>query len=234
MRRISSIDFLRGFAIILMIFFNYSVTLSYFHILDFAYNFLYWFVFPRIIGGIFIFVSGVAAYVSYKNSKERFRKKYFLRGVKLLVFAIAITAFTYIFVPQGTILFGILHFFAVSSFILPFVISYNRFNLIAGIFLTLFGIYLQLTSFSFSSLFWLGFMPENFFTFDYFPLIPWTGVLLLGVFFSREFIRKTIKIRAKNTLGRTLTFLGKHSLTIYLIHQPILILVLMLFGFKLL
>ena len=232
-KRIFALDFIRGFAILLMIFFNYSVTLTYFRLINLTYDFLYWFVFPRVIASIFIFISGVVAYLTYKNSKEKFRKIYFFRGLKLLIFAILISIFTYLFVPSGTILFGILHFFAVTSFFVPFFIKYDRLNLIAGILITLVGLYLQFMSFSFSFLFWLGFIPQNFFTFDYFPLMPWLGVLMLGIYFGKKVVQKTVKMRLTGLPAQIFVFLGKNSLTIYLIHQPILIFVLTLLGFKL-
>jgi uncharacterized membrane protein len=136
-------------------------------------------------------------------------------------------------VPSGTILFGILHFFAVTSFFVPFFIKYDRLNLIAGILITLVGLYLQFMSFSFSFLFWLGFIPQNFFTFDYFPLMPWLGVLMLGIYFGKKVVQKTVKMRLTGLPAQIFVFLGKNSLTIYLIHQPILIFVLTLLGFKL-
>lgn len=233
MKRIFAIDFIRGFAIILMILFNYSVTLTYFHVVNLPNSFLYWFVLPRIIGGIFIFISGVASYVAYQNFKSRFSERYFRRGLKLLIFAALITIFSYVFVPQETILFGILHFFAFTSFLLPLLIKFNKRNLILGIVLVTFGIYLQLTSFNFSYFLWLGFMPNNFSTFDYFPLLPWIGLLMLGIYFGGQVAQKTSKFTLKNIFGRMFTFLGKHSLTIYLLHQPLLILLLFILGYRL-
>jgi uncharacterized membrane protein len=232
-KRIFALDFIRGFAILLMIFFNYSVTLTYFRLINLAYDFLYWFVFPRVIASIFIFVSGVVAYVTYKNSKEKFCKIYFFRGLKLLIFAILISIFTYLFVPSGAIVFGILHFFAVTSFLVPFFIKYGRLNLIAGILITLFGFYLQLITFNFSFLFWLGFIPQNFFTFDYFPIIPWLGILMLGIYFGQNVAQKVAKVKFNGFLSRFFVFFGKNSLLIYLMHQPILIFVLTILGFKL-
>jgi uncharacterized membrane protein len=233
MKRVFALDSIRGFAIILMIIFNYSVTLNYFRVFEIPYNFLYWFVFPRFIAAIFVFVSGIVAYVSYKNLKEKIRRNYFLRGFKLLFFAILITLFTYLFVPNETIFFGILHFFAVSSFLVPFFIKYRRFNFVAGCFITLVGFYMQLISFNFSFLFWLGFIPSNFVTFDYFPLMPWLGVLMLGIYFGGNIVKKVAKAQSNSIFGRFFAILGKNSLTIYLVHQPILILILALLGFRL-
>lgn len=230
--RIQTIDIIRGVDIVLMILFNYSVTLSYFRIINLPPDFLYSFVFPRAIASVFIFISGAAAYVSFENHKEKFSKRYVIRGVKLLVFAMLITLFTYIFVPAGTVYFGILHFFAISSFLVPFFMKYNKLNLVAGLLIAFPGFYLQLTDFDFSYLFWLGFTPENFSTFDYFPLIPWLGVLMLGVFSGRYIAGRTVNLKSEGKLAGIFTVLGKNSLAIYLIHQPALVLLLMVLGFK--
>ncbi len=230
--RIQSIDIIRGIDIVLMILFNYSVTLSYFRIINTPPDFLYSFVFPRAIAFVFIFISGVAAYVGFENHRENFSKRYFIRGVKLIVFAILITLFTYIFVPAGTVYFGILHFFAISSFLVPFFIKYNKLNLVAGLLIAIPGFYLQLTEIDFSYLLWLGFTPENFSTFDYFPLIPWLGVLMLGIYSGKSIIKRTANIKFESRFAAVFMFLGKNSLTIYLIHQPALVLLLMALGFK--
>lgn len=231
--RVQTLDIIRGIDIVLMILFNYSVTLGYFGLINMPSDFFYSFVFPRAIAAVFIFISGVAAYAGFEKHKENFSKRYFRRGVKLLIFAIFITLFTYIFVPAGTVYFGILHFFAVSSFLVPFFIKYNKLNLVAGLLIALPGSYLQLTQFDFSYLFWLGFMPEKFYTFDYFPLIPWLGVLMLGVYSGRYIVGRTANLRFKSRFASAFMFLGKNSLTIYLIHQPVLVLLLMALGLKL-
>lgn len=231
--RIQTIDIIRGIDIILMILFNYSVTLDYFRIINMPPDFIYSFVFPRAIASVFIFISGAAAYVSFEKNKENFGKKYYIRGVKLIFFAILITVFTYIFVPARTVYFGILHFFAAGSFLVPFFIKYNKLNLIAGLLIILAGFYLQLTEFNFPYLLWLGFTPENFFTFDYFPLIPWLGVLLLGIYSGRYVIGKTASLEFEGRLAAAFKFLGKNSLFIYLIHQPLMVLLLMVMGLKL-
>ncbi len=230
--RIQTIDIIRGVDIVLMILFNYSVTLSYFRLINTPSDFLYWFVFPRAIASVFIFISVVAAYASLENNKENFSKRYFIRGVKLLLFAIFITLFTHIFVPEGTVYFGILHFFAISSFFVPFFIKYNKLNLVAGLLITIAGSFLQLTQFDFSYLFWLGFMPKNFYTFDYFPLIPWLGVLMLGVHSGRYIVERTVNLKFESRFAAAFMFLGKNSLIIYLIHQPLLVFFLILLDSK--
>lgn len=231
--RIQAIDLVRGVDILLMVLFNYSVTLSYFGMIQAQPNFLYWRIFPISIASIFIFLSGATAYISFENHKEGFGKRYFSRGLKLLVFAAFITLFTSIFVPSGTIYFGILHFFTASSFLVPLFIKYNRLSLVAGLSIAASGFYLQQTDFNFPYLFWLGFIPRGFSTFDYFPLIPWLGVLLLGVSSGKYIAGRTANMRFENKLASKFIFLGKNSLTVYLVHQPVLIIILLALGFEL-
>jgi uncharacterized membrane protein len=229
--RNQTIDLIRGVDIVFMVLFNYSVTLRYFGLLHIQPD-IYYRSLPLVIASVFIFLSGAAAYASFENNKENFARRYFFRGGRLLVFAAFITLFTAIFVPEGTVYFGILHFFALSSFIIPVFMKYNGLNPIAGVLIILSGIYLQTRDFSFPYLLWLGFMPENFTTFDYFPLLPWLGVLMLGIFSGKSIIARTGHIKFNNRSAKAFVFLGRNSLTVYLIHQPILIFFLVLIGYR--
>lgn len=230
--RNQTIDLIRGVDIVFMVLFNYTVTLRYFGLIGIRPD-LYYRSFPIVVASVFIFLSGAAAYASFKNNKDNFSRRYFIRGGKLVVFAAFVTLFTAIFVPEGTVYFGILHFFAISSFFIPVLMKYNELNLPAGVLIILSGIYLQTRDFSFPYLLWLGFMPENFTTFDYFPLLPWLGVLVLGIYSGKSIITKTGHIKFNNKAAATFVFLGRNSLTVYLIHQPLLIFFLMLTGYKL-
>jgi uncharacterized membrane protein len=229
--RNQTIDLIRGIDIVFMVLFNYTVTLRYFGLINLQPD-IYYRSLPLVIASIFIFLSGAAAYASLENNKEHFARRYFKRGGKLLVFAAFITLFTAIFVPEGTVYFGILHFFAISSFFVPFFMKYNELNPISGVLIILSGIYLQTMDFSFSYLLWLGFMPRNFTTFDYFPLLPWLGVLLLGIFSGKSIVAKTSHIKYNKKSAEVFVFLGRNSLTVYLLHQPLLISFLMLIGYR--
>jgi uncharacterized membrane protein len=66
-------------------------------------------------------------------------------------------------------------------------------------------------------------------------LIPWFGIALLGIFvgftlYARGIRRFVLPDLSHTAPVRGLTFLGKHSLLIYLIHQPILLTILILVG----
>ncbi|NIM47536.1 MAG: DUF1624 domain-containing protein, partial [Candidatus Aenigmarchaeota archaeon] len=92
-------------------------------------------------------------------------------------------------------------------------------------------------SFDFSWLLWLGFTPKNYYTFDYFPILPWFGITLLGIYFGNLLYKNgkrrfKIKDVSNVSIVKFLTFLGRKSLIIYLVHQPLLVIFLLILGFK--
>jgi uncharacterized membrane protein len=70
---------------------------------------------------------------------------------------------------------------------------------------------------------------------DYYPLLPWFGVTLLGIFVGRTLYpdgvsRITLPDLSSVPPIRGLRFLGQHTLFIYLVHQPILLGILFALG----
>jgi len=238
-KRFWEIDFFRGISIILMIIFNYSFALSYLNIYTLNDGFFYWYVFPRLIASMFIFIAGLSLTLMHhqiKKSREIY-KKFFLRGLKIFGCGVLITAITYLTFPEAFIIFGILHFIGISIILGSFFLKFKKLNLLLGLLIIISGFFLQNFRFDFSWLLWLGFIPRNFYTFDYFPILPWFGVTLLGLFFGNLLYkdgkrRFKIKDISDVSVVRFLSFLGRKSLTIYLFHQPLLILLLLILGFK--
>jgi uncharacterized membrane protein len=239
-KRFWEIDALRGIAIALMIIFHAVFDLVYFGVYNpeiTGFNnlgWLFWFVFPRAIASIFIVLVGVSATLSY-NRSAGFEKKYVSRGIRIFFLGMLITLITAL-LPKGTILFGILHFIGVSTILsMPFV-KMRRENLLLGISIILAGAYLQTMRFDFPWLLWLGLMPKNFYTLDYFPLLPWFGFTLMGIFVGNNLYpkaKRNFKIADLSERTRLLCFLGRNSLLIYLAHQPVIMLILYLSGAKL-
>ncbi len=245
--RFWEIDFLRGSAVIMMILFHFLFDLSFFGIypLNIFSGFLW--IFPRIIASIFIFLVGVSLYLSYTRAeksgiymKEKdYFYKYLRRGIWIFSLGLIITVATWIFVRADFIIFGILHFIGLAIVLQYPFLKYNwRFkyiNLIFGLIFITAGLYLALFTFNFNGLLWLGFVPQNLQTLDYFPLLPWLGVMSLGIFAGSVFYKnynRNFKIPDISQLSpiKLFSFLGKHSLLIYFIHQPLLLLLLYFSG----
>lgn len=245
--RFWEVDLLRGLAIILMITYHFIFDLNFFGIysLDIFSGVLWYF--PRIIAAIFIFLVGISLYLSYTRGEilgtypgeGDFFLKYLKRGVWIFSLGLVITLVTWIFIREEFIVFGILHFIGLAIILQYPFLKYNKkyryLNLAAGLIFILTGIYLARFTFNFDWLLWLGFIPQNLTTVDYFPLLPWLGVVSLGIFAGgilyRDYQRRFKFPDLSSYLPvRVFTFLGRHSLIIYFIHQPILIGVLYLSG----
>ena len=70
---------------------------------------------------------------------------------------------------------------------------------------------------------YLGFPQRGFFSTDYFPLIPWFFLFVTGYFLFRITSRRGIneKLFARGQFP-LLNWIGRHSLPVYLLHQPVL------------
>ncbi len=233
--RFWEIDFARGIAVVLMIAFNYSVTLDYFKIFSMGGGWLYWLLFPRLVAGTFILLAGISFFIMAEKIKnfQELKRRSFLRGVKIFALGFLATAATFFLTPTQTIWFGILHFFGISFLLAPFFVNVKKLILPLGMVLIAAGFFLNTIPLSHSWLLWLGLPPANFQTFDYFPLLPWFGVFLLGIFLGEKFYsseKRNIHFSTQPKILEGINFLGRHSLKIYVAHQPLLIILLFALG----
>jgi len=237
------IDLLRGFAVLLMIIFHLAYDLSSFGFvrIDFFGDPL-WFAFPRFIVFLFLICVGMGLALVYKY--EIAWKKVNKRFFKLAGCALLITFITYILFPRNFIFFGTLHCIAVTSVIGVFFAKRPKLSLAlccvliasnlafkpALIFISKWlnvaptdyiPVYpwIGLVLFGISTLIpiseWLKVAPM-----DYIPVYPWFGFVLFGIYLeSINFHKIPIK---SNILIKPLEIIGRHSLKIYLLHQPIL------------
>ena len=251
--RLWEIDFIRGFAIISMILFHILFDLNYFNIANINTNIGLIRIYGYFTASLFVFIAGVSVFLSserakFSLSKEKYLLKYFKRGLFLLSLGLLITTATWIFIGSGTIVFGILHLLGISIIISPFFIRFKKYNFFIGIFVITIGFFFSQLTGPFY-LIPLGITPEWFYSLDYEPLFPWFGVFLLGIAIGAKFypggkrqFEKTGFIKEESRkkqdgfyfLSEGLEYCGKHSLLIYLIHQPVIILILSLISGKIL
>lgn len=70
----------------------------------------------------------------------------------------------------------------------------------------------------------LGFTEMTFYSTDYFSLMPWFFLYLAGYFLHKWFVEKDWmdKLSSAPSLGKWWRVLGKYSLIIYMLHQPVI------------
>ncbi|MEM4495809.1 MAG: heparan-alpha-glucosaminide N-acetyltransferase [Archaeoglobaceae archaeon] len=216
--RLWKLDLLRGFAVLLMLIYHFFFDAQFFGLLDLEGTF--WFFFPRFIGGMFIFISGLTMALTYKNFQRILRKV-----AKLSLIAVSISFITFSIFDEQPVYFGIIHFFAVATLLSVLFVKMPKLSLIFGIFLFFLGFLLQSISLDTYFLLWIGIRPKNFSTLDYYPLMPWFGIMLFGLYFgnkTKEFFKNSVKFKLLDPLA----FLGRNSLAIYLIQHPLIVIAL--------
>ena len=233
--RFIELDVLRGFAIIFMIFLHILWDLDYFGLVPMNTQI---YQFQKIIPAMFFVLLGMCLVVS-KNKKinqpsydeKRYNKHLFLRGLKIFALGIIITMVTMVFIPDRPIIFGVLHCIGFSIILsIPFL-KFKSYNILFATLIILVGIFIgQYTIENPTALHLaVGLHQADIsqYTIDYFPLFPWFGACLFGIALG-HFLYKGNERRfkipdlSKYKPVTMFSWLGQHSLAIYLFHQPII------------
>ena len=239
--RLWEVDFIRGIAVVMMIFFHILFDLNFFQVLSIELYSGFMLPFALSIGTLFLFIVGVSLSLSVSRVKtvfswKKIQGKIVFRGLKIFLIGVVITVVTWLLLREGFIIFGVLHCIGISVILGCLFLRFRLLNLFFGVVCIVIGIFLLFVRVDFVWLLWLGFRPYGFYTLDYFPLFPWFGVVLLGVFFGNVFYEGGVRSfslnnQCVNMFCRGVCFLGRHSLVIYLVHQPVILGLLYVFGF---
>jgi len=208
-----------------MVIFHFSFDLNHFHIVDLDLKHdAFWKYFRILIVSIFVFLAGVSLQLTHKdmiNVKKIKKRILLLGGASLLVSIASYTQF-----PHTWIYFGILHFFLFASVVGLLFLRIPRIAFMMGIFIVV-ASYL-----SWINVHWLYDILKYplhlplYYTEDLAKIFPWFGVFLLGmssVYFEihRLLFEQNIFTK-KSYINHFFSFLGRHSLFIYMLHQPLL------------
>lgn len=225
MNRFPEIDFFRGIAILMMMVFHFLWDLKYFSLIDIQLYEGFWGLFQKATAGLFLFLVGVSLTLSYNKDKGTYVKTFLLRGTMIFGFGLLVTIATWIFFPQSFIYFGILHLIGVAILLSIPLIRKTRLNLVLAIILLSLGIFVNTFSAQIPFLVWLG-LDYPTATLDFFPVIPWFSAVLFGLAAGNYLYRngeRHFSFEWKESAFKNfVVFLGKHALTIYLVHQAIL------------
>lgn len=222
--RFVEIDLLRSIAIVMMIVYHTLFDLATFYNWPIDVYHGPWRLFARATAILFLLLAGVST-VFLRNSAQRA----LLRSVRILSAGFLVTAATLLLFPASTIHFGILHLIAVGTILLWICLPLKELLLPLG--------FLLLASYPFLAgvhlpsrwLLPIGMPPIGYTTFDYFPLLPWLGWIVFGgglghlLYVRWPSWRSSLPPSSTSRWKKTLVWPGRHSLAVYLLHQPIVL-----------
>jgi uncharacterized membrane protein len=231
-QRFDAVDALRGFAVVWMTLFHFSFDLNQFgYIRQNFYTDPFWTTQRSIIVTLFLFCAGLgqALAVQHGQSARRFWK----RWLQVAGCAVLVTAGSYWMYPKSFIYFGVLHGIAVMLLVVRFTASWRQWLWLAGA--VVFAINLVAekahrywTSIGFlndRAFNWLGFINQKPITEDYVPLLPWLGVMWWGMAAGQWLLlrRPSWISQPISAAVSPLAWLGRWSLSWYMLHQPVMI-----------
>lgn len=232
--RFIEIDIARGIALSMMIFLHLMWDLDFFKIYPLN-NDIY--QLNKIVAFMFLFLVGICLSITSKRKTPLQQLK---RGLGIFNIGIGLTIISMFVMPERPIVFGVLHCIGLSIILsIPLlktkqstVYMHCIVLMILGLLCCIAGLILDnvvIVNPSVPQLI-IGLHQQEIWrhTIDYFPLLPWFGVVVTGISMGtilyregkRQFIIPDF-IQKKSPIF--LSYLGKHSLYVYLLHQPVLV-----------
>ncbi len=216
--RYYALDALRGLSILLMVAYHFGYNLVLYRIAPPALldnpllN-----VLQPFFASVFIAISGASCTFSHSNLR---------RGLRILACAALVTLATRLFDPNAYVRFGILHLLGFAALIYqvvsPVLSKTMRFGWawLAPFFLTYFALD---RTFPVEHLWALGLRSPSFASTDYFPIMPWIFMYFFGVWLGGMVSQGRMPGWFYRLRFPFFERCGRHTLIIYVVHQPVLI-----------
>ena len=221
--RVAAVDALRGVAIVAMIAYHFSFDLRLFGVarLDFEGD-PFWLAARAAIVSTFVGLVGVSLVLARHAGVAAAQR--WKRTATIAACALAVSVASWLAFPTRYIWVGILHCIAVASVVAwPFT-RRPRIALACGAAVIVAGLGATHPAFDSRARAWIGFTTHKPAPEDYVPLFPWLGVALVGGAAGAALVRRSFAPLAFLARApRALAWLGRHSLAVYMVHQPILI-----------
>lgn len=224
-KRIWELDAFRGLCVLGMVIVHLSFDVVYlYRLVDWVFP--PWLEFLSHWGGVlFLMLSGICVTLG----RHSLRRGLIVFSSGMVITAVTVAMYLFRFANKTIIIyFGALHCLGICMILWCIFRNFPSWLLtLIGVLLAAAGIYLgTVILVDFPWLVPLGFLYPEFSTADYFPLLPHFGFFLLGAVIGRKVYSKKVtlfpNVNDRNPLIRVLCFVGRHSLLIYLVHQPLL------------
>lgn len=229
--RYEEIDFFRGIALLMMIVFHTVFDLSFLNIAIIDVSGGFWRYFAYATASLFLLIVGISLTISHARAVKKMDTrgvvtKFLVRGAGIFACGLLVTAATWWYLGNGYVIFGILHLIGLVVMLSPLFFRFRSWNAVIGAVFIGLGWYLA-TLQGPMGLMVFGIHPLNFWSVDYTPIFPWMGLVLFGMALG-DYLYPDGKPRfaipeLPRPASTPVIFIGKHTLVVYLIHQPIIV-----------
>jgi uncharacterized membrane protein len=231
-RRFDRIDALRGAAIVWMTAFHFCFDLSHFGFIrqDF-YRDPFWTWQRTAIVSLFLFCAGLGQAVAFVQGQGW--PRFWRRWAQVAGCALLVSVGSWFMFPNSFIYFGVLHGIAVMLVIVRLTGRWGAWLWLAGALAIAapwagaasHAAWPQLDLLNARAFNWLGWISRKPITEDYVPLLPWLGVMWWGMAAGQWLLARKPAL-LQGSIARPvapLAWLGRWSLSWYMLHQPVLI-----------
>jgi uncharacterized membrane protein len=192
----------------------------------------FWGALPPVIASGFLALAGMTTVLSGRVGAPWYRLTRWARRIAVLAAAAGLVSVaTAVAVPDRWVRFGILHLMLVCAIATPVLRRMPSWSL-ALLAVVLVAARPMVEGLAGDA--WLvplGAPPGGFTTVDYWPLVPWAAAFVVGILIGRVLYGDAGRLRRRSPVGAfasLITAPGRHSLTVYLVHQPVLLVVLVI------
>ena len=224
--RLPLIDALRGLAVAQMIVYHFIYDLKYFGWVQLAMTRdLPWVGWRTAIVTQFLLLVGVSLVL--RATRRPGEREFWRRWIQVAAAAALVSAGSWLLFGPRFIWFGILHFIAVALLLGRLALPLGVWNLALGALLIGIGVLVSSPVFDIPPWSAIGLMTIKPTTEDYVPLLPWMGVVLVGIGAATRwrqggFALPPALVTLNAAPPRVLMLLGTWALSVYLLHQPLI------------